>query len=409
MESREKHSCSPAVIVNADNIMALSAIRSLGRQGIPVIAIFGKRNFFEQYSRIIRSSRFISKIYYFYENNYENNLVSQLIKTGRSLGSKAVLFPVSDYDMIIISSNRELLEEFYHILMPPHDMLETLLHKELFYKFSNKNNLPIPRTFFPAEINDIENIAEKVNYPCIIKPSWRDDLWIKTYKNKKVLVVENSRELKQTFHKTFSLFRKLVVQDIISGPENNILCTFTYLDIHSETLGIFVCRKIRQFPPYYGNTALAESVLDEKVIDLTKSICKQLGLVGYVSIEFKKDEKDNSYKIIEITPCRLNRQAGLADALGVNIPNIWYCYLLKKPIPQINSYKTHCKWMSEVNEMRALPFYLKDVWKNILRWLRSYKNIKQFEVLAKDDLMPSLMLLLLLLLYPRYVCSQKRR
>lgn len=389
-----------AVVVNSNNIMALTVIRSLGKQGIPIIAIFGESRFFGQYAPMIRCSKFISTAFYFEENDYEKNLVSQLLKIGRSLDKKAVLFPVDDEDMIVVSANRIILEEFYHILMPPHSMLKTLLYKELFYEFSNENNLPIPKTFIVEKTQALEGIANKINFPCIIKPPLRNYKWRKIYKNRKVLIANERRELSRLLGEVIGLFQKVVVQEIIVGSESNIICSFTFLDINSEPIGMFVCRKIRQFPPHFGNTASAESIIDEKAVTLTKSICKQLSLVGYVSIEFKKDS-DNAYRIFEITPCRLNRQAGLANASGVNLAYIWYCYLIGHSITIQNDYTLSTKWLSEVNEVRSILYYLKKREHTLYQLLQYYKRINQFELLDRDDLVPSLMLLPSLLHFMR--------
>jgi hypothetical protein len=67
-------------------------------------------------------------------------------------------------------------------------------------------------------------------------------------------------------------------------------------------VGIFTSRKIRQFPPHFGNSSLVQHVHEPKVVELTAQICWQLGLVGYVSIEFKQDARDGAFKIIELTP-----------------------------------------------------------------------------------------------------------
>jgi predicted ATP-grasp superfamily ATP-dependent carboligase len=156
---------------------------------------------------------------------------------------------------------------------------------------------------------------------------------------------------------------------------------------------MFLCRKIRQYPPDFGNTSLAEAVSAPEVEQISRRICKQLALVGYVGIEFKRDPRDNAYKILEITPSRIDRQAGLSDACGINIPYLWYAYLLGLNVKAGVSEKPY-RWASEVNEVRSLGRYLKRREWTIINWLRSYRNVRRWEVFAGDDLFPFLMLTL---------------
>jgi D-aspartate ligase len=161
----------PAVIVNASNPMALHVIRTLGKRGIPIHAVFGKSKFPGSYFYAIKSSRFISWRYYFTTENYEANLIACLMRIGRNLNLKAVLFPATDMDMIVISRHRRLLEEYYFLFMPPHSIIQKLSDKNQFYKFAKDKKLSVPNTYYPHGLKDIDRIVSSIKYPCILKPS----------------------------------------------------------------------------------------------------------------------------------------------------------------------------------------------------------------------------------------------
>jgi len=390
----------PASVTNANNIMALSVMRSLGRRRIPVNAFFGRNEHSSPYNMIVRHCRYIDKSYHFEESMYAENMISLLMDTGRRAGHKSVLFPVSDQDMIIISEHRQSLSDHYHLLMPEHEVLDMLLSKEKFYAFASAHDLLIPRTFFPTEGLDITRISQTIDYPCIMKPSWRDDHWMDQFRNTKVIICRTPAELISNYRRLHTLGYRVLVQEIVSGDETNILCSFTYLSELSEMLGVVVCRKIRQFPKDFGNTSLAETVVDQDVVELTGSICKKLKLTGYVSIEFKRDPRSNGLKIIEITPSRINRHADIAAVAGFNIPCFWYDYLAHGRVSNNERQKADIGWLSEVNELRTLSSYLKDGEMTIPELLRSYKNIKRCEVLSWDDMKPFIYLILSALSYP---------
>lgn len=380
-----------AVVVNANNIMALLPIRSLGRKGIPVTCLFGQGGH-APYARCIQWSRYISKRYAFGEAEYERNMVTALCQIGKSTGHKSVLFPVSDFDMITISANRERLEKYYHLLMPSHDLLVSLLNKHQFYRLACSHNFPIPKTFMVDTSTDSELLAQEVPYPCVIKPAWRDQAWTKRYGHQKVLIAHTSEELHASLQDLLVQFVPLIVQAIIPGEEDRIVCSFGYLNRDSEPLGIFTSKKIRQFPPHFGNSAMVQAVYEPSVVELTKRICKALRMVGYVSIEFKKDPRDNEWKIIEITTARFNRQSGLSEQAGFSIPYVWYCHLLNLPVESV-VLDVNCKWVSEVNDIRAFSGYWHNREYTLKEWIREYRDVTNYEVFSKDDLLPFVMML----------------
>lgn len=342
---------------------------------------------------IVKKSRYIQKKYFFDENRYAENMLALLLQIGKQQQEKSVLFPVSDQDMIIVSQFRNQLENYYHLLMPPHETLEMLLNKDRFAKFAQESGLPMPQTFCLSEVAAVDEIAKNVNYPCIVKPSWRDDRWLEKFRNTKVLIVHSPADLRTVYSQLSKLGQKAIVQEIVPGEEYNILCSFTFLNRDSEMLGMFVCRKLRQFPANFGNTSLAESVNEPMIVELTRDICRRLDMVGYISIEFKKDERSGAYIIIEITPCRLNRQSGLAAAAGFDIPDVWYRCVANKPVETRDTWTTGIKWLSEVNEIRTMSTYVKEHKCSLYQLARSYAGVSVFEIYSRDDMKPLLYLL----------------
>ncbi len=382
---------APAVVVNANNIMALLPIRSLGRKGIPVTCLFGQGGH-APYAKGIRWSRYISKQYAFSEAEYERNMVTALCQIGKSNDRKSVLFPVSDFDMITISANRERLEKYYHLLMPPHDLLASLLNKNQFYRLAHSHNFLTPKTYTVDSCTDIQLLALEVPYPCVVKPVWRDQAWTARYGHQKVLVAYDAEELQANLRRLLAQFTTMIVQEIIPGEEDRIVCSFAYLSRDSELLGIFTSKKMRQFPPHFGNSAMVQAVCEPSVVELTKRICQELRLVGYASIEFKQDPRDHEWKIIEITPARFNRQSGLSEQVGFSIPYVWYCYLLNLPIEWAVS-DLACKWVSEVNDLRAFGGYWRNGEYTLWDWIKEYRGVTSCEVFSTDDLLPFILML----------------
>jgi D-aspartate ligase len=380
----------PAVILPGHSPIALTAIRSLGRKNIPVYTAFPKNELGNIFYPIVKSSRFIKEGFYFDDKNEPERRADAYLDIAKIIGGKPVLIPVTDKDMIIVSQFREKLKERYQLLMPDHKLLDILLKKNKFHHLAAEHNLPIPRTYSINNYEELINAADEIRYPCIVKPDWRQEKWHLQFGRQKVVVLYNKDELIATYEMLKDFSGEIFLQEIIDGKEENIYCSFTFLDENSEPLDMFVCRKLRQSPPYFGNTAMAESIDAPQVVELSKKIFKTLNLVGYVSIEFKKDPEDGNLKIIEVTPARINRQTGSAIVSGVDIPFIWYNYLCGGKYEKSGTYTTSVKWISELLEISSVLTYLKNKDTTLLDWVKSFKNVKGFEIYSRDDLKPIL-------------------
>lgn len=390
-----------AVIADAANVLSFAILRSLGRHGVSVAGLFSRATGFRPYARAVRASRYLRLSREYDAEGREEGMVAALVRLAEALPARPVLFPVSDRDMIAVSRHRAVLEPYFRLGMPPHATLEMLLEKERFARFAAENELPVPRTVVVESHADAVACAATMRFPCVVKPPWRDRPWFAAYGNRKLLRATSSEELLRQVAEALRCSPRLVVQESLEGPEREIVCSFAYLDEASRPLALSVCRKLRQYPARFGNTALAESIEDDEIAALTRAIAQRLGAIGYLSIEAKWDPSDGRYKILEITPARLNRQAGIADASGTNIALTWYDHLAGRtsaPRPAFSpaagparSYGV--RWASEVNDLRALPAYLRDGTWSLATWLASYRGVRRFELLARDDLGPAFALL----------------
>lgn len=309
-----------ALILNCNNIMSLPIIRSLGNRNVPVTAVFGLSEHKSSYQDIISKSKFIKEKIFFNETDYEKNLIYTLTEYGKKQENKPVIFLASDTDLLIISKNRNLLTEYYHFSLPSHELIENLLRKENFIDLANKQGLDIPHSVKISNINNLESLTKNFRFPFIIKPSWRDNEWLQKFKEKKLFQINSLADINSFQQTAQNVKSEFLVQQLLPGNEENIYCTFCVANKNSEVLQIGCCQKIRQYPKNFGNTSIARTFFSKQLEEITINIVKSLKLVGYVNIEFKFDEVDKKFKIIEITPNRFNRQFLITDILGLNLP-----------------------------------------------------------------------------------------
>lgn len=377
-----------AVILNCNNIMALPIIRQLGKKNISITAIFGNPNNYTPYHKILQRSKYINDKMYFDEMDYTSNLINILINFGKAQNIKPVIFLASDQDLISCSEQRIKLQDYFHLTLPLHTLIDKILSKEKFIDLALSHHLPIPKSIKIEYGADLNLAVKDFHYPFLVKPSWRNNEWLRKFKEQKLFIIKNDQDLIVVQNLIKNIKYKFLIQEIILGSENNIYCSFSILNKDSDPIGIGYCRKLSQYPKNFGNTSMAEPIEDRELKELSTQIFKELKLVGYNSIEFKRDPTDNKLKIIEITPNRFNRQFAVTSLVGLNLPYSLYNFELNSNQKIGLKKNSNSIWISEINEYRTLKDYIKEKDFSLIQYIKKLMKIRCFEIFDKKDLKP---------------------
>lgn len=375
----------PAVVIDAGAPSALDVVRALGFRGVPVTGVFCDPSNRAFYARITRASRYLRTSVTVRDGE---GLVATLLRLGSELPVGTVLITLGDTEMLAVSRAREELAPFFRLCMPPREMIEALLDKSRFAELANEHGIPVPRTFPVSDESTLQVAVEYTRFPCIIKPPWRDRQWSRSQGTLKVFRARNCTELIAGGRKLLRHYDHGIVQEEVTGPETNLFCAFAFLDERSEPVTLSVCRKMRQYPPYFGNTALAESVVQPEVEQLTRDICRRLGLVGYASIEFKREPETGRWLVLEITPCRVDRQAGVTEIARRSVVAAWYATLAGSAPDPVRPLRIGVRWASPSNDLRSLRTYLHNREWSLFAWLWSYLRVRRCEVFSLRDPWP---------------------
>ncbi|MGH7908230.1 MAG: hypothetical protein ACRENW_00085, partial [Thermodesulfobacteriota bacterium] len=129
---------------------------------------------------------------------------------------------------------------------------------------------------------------------------------------------------------------------------------------------------------------------DLEVEKFTEKLLKEAEFKGIADAEYKKDPRDNQFKLLEIN-ARTIRSNWLATYCGVNFPWIIYMDLVEKKQIEVKDYRKDVYWI----DLNA------DIFNSIFRhnqenlgfrdYIKPYlAKDKTFAVLSKDDIMPFL-------------------
>jgi predicted ATP-grasp superfamily ATP-dependent carboligase len=365
----------------------MATCRALGRVGVPVIAIDTD---LEQPSA---RTRYGVKIACRDFATGGPGLVDALLDIGRGLTQKGVLLPSGDLNQAVVSVHRERLSQYFHIAMPPQPVMEMFLNKKLFYQFAMDHSFPIPQTFFPAGATDLDRIADRLAYPCLIKPFQPNATWRQTF-DTRLFVADSPDALRALYDHLFRVHQDLIVQEYMPGPDSELWWGVTYLDRAGEPLAIWTGRKLRQYPRRFGTATFAESRWDPWVAQAATAVLKAMGHRGYGVVEFKRDRRDGRFKITEVTGGRTWFPHSLVTRSGINLPLIWYRDALGQRVDVPPTYEQGIKWIHEERDLKTVSLYfLPEGELSLWSWIRSYRGKRVYAYAAWDDPRPLLVAL----------------
>ena len=371
---------SPGVIVIGDHVQALGIIRSLGRRDIPVYLVHDKN------LCIGRFSRYTTRYIKIPGPNNEQEFVDFMIKlVNKEQIEGWILIPTNDAWVYVLSKHKETLEEYYSVSTPCWDIVKLAYDKKLTYSIAEKNDILIPKTFYPENLEELNEMLSDVIFPVIIKPAIMHHFYKKI--KKKVIKVNTKEELVKAYIKVSSLIdtSELMIQEIISGGPDNLysFCSF-FKD--GKLYGRLIGRRYRQRPMDFGKAStFVESTYMPELVEYGTRLLEAMDYYGLSEIEFKKDPRDNKFKLLEMN-ARTWLWHSLAIRCGVDFPYLLYKDMSGVDVVPVTSFRENIKWMHiytdlgvVINEVLRGKMKLSD-------YLRSLKGEKEYAVFSWDDL-----------------------
>src|SRR5882724_1033341 len=303
----------PAALVFNCHITGLAVARSLGRRGVPVIGLDRDENGYGMHSRYTTVAGRCP-----YPLDDERGFIDLLMEIGSTLKRKAVLFPCLDEWVFAVARHARQLAE--HFILPFSDIetVERILDKSLLYRKCEQRRIPIPRTFYVGEQTP-EQIASEISFPCIVKPALQ-----RAFTNEfgeKVLRAETREDFLSLCDRAGH--HPLLAQEIVGSGVDSFYSLCSYIGRDGQAKGVFVGRKLEQYPPDFGTACLVDSRFVEEIVERGVDILKQFGYHGISEVEFIYDERDHDYKLLDINT-RAWKWIGLPIRAGVDL--VWLAY-----------------------------------------------------------------------------------
>ena len=134
-----------------------------------------------------------------------------------------------------------------------------------------------------------------------------------------------------------------------------------------EIVGEMVGVKRRIHPPKFGIGCFIEATLADDAVEKGRKIISDLGYRGFVSLQFKRDERNGELYLLEVN-LRLPIWINLPIKAGLPFPYFYYLTCMNMPFPENIKLKVGKKWMNLRQDFSSMKTYAKKKQAHWLQW-----------------------------------------
>jgi predicted ATP-grasp superfamily ATP-dependent carboligase len=322
-----------AVVVEVAWVNGLAAIRSLGRQGLRVLALDHRPYALGFRSRYAEPRLAPDPL------DDEDGFVAALRTLAEETDDALPVFPTHDEHVNAIARHGDVLGERYRFPFPTWAVLERIQSKRHQLETAESVGIPVPRTFYPGSAEEAHAAGEQLGFPLIVKPS--ANVGFRRSHGRQLFRCETAAELERAYEAAAPY--EPMVQELIPGGAEAMYTLGSYLDRDGQALGLFSGRKLSQTRGYMGSARAGEALWVEEVVENGLALLRALGFRGISQVEVMRDPRDGRYKLLEVNP-RLWQWHSLAAACGVDLPWMAYRDLVGDPLPPARMHGDGKRW-----------------------------------------------------------------
>jgi D-aspartate ligase len=366
-----------AVIIGGD-YQGLGIVRSVGRAGYPTFVVDDERS-------IARFSRYATRAVKVADLRSETSAVETLEELGLRHGLHGwVLFPTREETVAALSRNRDRLAEIFRVPTPAWDRIAPAWDKRNTYRLGEELGIPVPRTWYPSSVADLQ--AVEGDGPFAIKPAIKEHFVYAT--KAKAWRADDRAELEELFLRAHEVTGdgEVMIQEVIPGGGH---CQFAFCAFfkNGESLGSMVARRRRQHPPEFGRASTYVETIDRPVLqELSERFLRAIDYYGLVELEFKLDERDGVYKLLDVN-ARTWGYHTLGQRAGVDFPAMLMADQLGEDVTNVRA-RTGVRWVRLATD---LPTAVVEALAGRLRiraYLSSLRQADEEAVFSREDPLP---------------------
>ncbi len=329
----------PPALVLGCGVTLLGVTRILGRQGLPRRATVSKGD-------LVAASRWLPTTGHLPPVGAASGLADYLEALPLERG---VLIPCSDELALAVAELPAPLAERFPSYQPDASVLRLLVDKGAFLHTLETLSVPHPRTLLVERPEALEAVSDAELQTMFIKPrdsqSFQREVGVKGFR-------PATREgFQSRLTALLAAGHRLLLQEYVPGPASNHFFLDGFAGEGGEILALLVRRRLRMYPVDFGNSTFMVTVPPEEADGAVSSVRRLLGSLRYrgiFSAEFKRDERDGTFRILEVN-ARPWWYVEFAARAGVDVVRLAYRAALGLPFEPPKRY--------EVGRTMMYPYY----------------------------------------------------
>jgi len=371
----------PAILLGG-GIISASVARCLGPAGIPVWALGDGASDTVNHSRYCTSFVDLGS-----GDGVQEAWLEWLL---RLPAGEAVVFPCCDDGLELVCRHRgQLVDLGYRPIEADDEVALAMLNKLDTYTRAREAGIETPHHFALESVDQLDAAlaASGVGFPCALKPL-NSHVFRRRF-TEKLLLAHDREELVSACREVAPHKLKMMVTDIVPGPEDAYCALHAYFDENGEPLVQLTKRKLRQYPVGFGMGTYHVTDWNDEVARLGLQFCQGVGIRGLGNPEFKRDARDGRLKLIECNH-RFSMVNEVLRRAGINTPLLAYDRLLGRPVGELNGYRQGVYLWFPTADARAFLSARSQGQVTFRRWIRSLLHRQHLALFERTDPGPAL-------------------
>ena len=334
----------PALILGS-HLTGLSVVRLLAARGVPVYGVNTRQD-------MMSRSRWYRPAARLLEESSDSDRLAEYLDA-LPLPRAALIACSNSWTRAVSGLPGEIRERF-PASVPSRASVETLVDKDQFRALLARLDVPRPRGRLLRDAADLASVSDHELSSGFLKPT--DSQRFSSRFGAKGFWARDREEASRRITEAGDAGIELMLQEWIPGDASQIVHIDGFMDRHGTVAGLIARRRIRMDPPRLGNGSAAMTIPVSDVpepLELTRRIIGSLGYRGVFSAEFKLDDRDGHFKILEIN-ARPYWYVALTAAAGVDLAWMSYLDALELPVPRVASYRQGLCGVYELQDAVAL-------------------------------------------------------
>ena len=341
------------IITGADTATGLATVRALQKVQVKRIGVLQDAEAAAACSRYWDSLVTVTGT----ADRQFSELIS-LAEAGQFPSKTVLLFSQDSHVLAAWEKQSELLKHFI-MPLPERESGALMMDKTRFHQWATDNGIDVPQAFIADDAASLEKVAQMAAFPCILKPLVRTDKWNDAFSSRKFFHLETEQAFDKLIKEVdpFKYSERFILQEWIPGGDSEVFFVLFSFDDQGRCLVRVGGRKLWQWTPLRGSTAVCELSHDTALLEKAEHIAKELGMVGLGSVEFKRDHRSGQFFVTEPTVGRNDYQSDLATIMSVNPTEILVrtCLGLETKNLRTNSAKERRGlWIDELSVYRYI-------------------------------------------------------